>query len=64
MQKQEIEIQLHPDGKLEYTVKGIKGSACDSIGELLEQLGSKEYEAKTGEYYEYGDETHIAIGGE
>lgn len=62
MQNQEIEIIIRPDGKLEYTIKGIKGSACESISALLEQLGKVEENAKTGEYYDYGADAHIHVG--
>lgn len=62
MQNQEIAITIRPDGKIEYTIKGIKGSACASISELLEQLGKVEESANTGEYYEYGSDAHIHVG--
>lgn len=62
MQNQEIEITIEPNGKIAYTIKGIKGSACESISALLEQLGNVEEENKTGEYYEYGSDAHINVG--
>jgi hypothetical protein len=62
MQSQEIEIMIRPDGKLEYTIKGVKGSACESISALLEQLGKVEEAGNTGEYYEYGSDAHIHVG--
>lgn len=62
MQKQEIEIKILPDGRIEYTIKGVKGSACDSISALLEQLGKIEEKSNTGEYYEDGSDSHIHIG--
>ena len=62
MQNQEIEITIEPDGKIAYTIKGVKGSACESISALLEQLGKVEEENKTGEYYEYGSDAHINVG--
>jgi hypothetical protein len=52
MNSQEIEITILPDGKVEYTIKGVKGSACEEISALLEQLGKVEQEERTGEYYE------------
>lgn len=52
MNKEEIEISVLPDGRVEYTIKGLKGSACESISTLLEQLGEVEEETHTGEYYE------------
>ncbi len=60
MQKQEIEIQINPDGTLEYTIKGVKGGACASISALLEQLGKIEQEERTGEYYEQDVSTHVS----
>lgn len=64
MQKQEIEITILPDGRMEYTIKGVKGSACDSISALLEQLGKTEEAIHTGEYYEYDADNHIHINGQ
>jgi hypothetical protein len=61
MEKQEIEITILPDGRIEYTIKGVKGSACDSISALLEQLGKIEQTSPTGEYYEQEGDVHIAI---
>ena len=51
MQKQEIEITILPDGRVEYTIKGVKGAACEDISGLLEQLGKVEHAERTGEYY-------------
>jgi hypothetical protein len=62
MQNQEIEIAILPDGRVEYTIKGVKGSACESISALLEQLGRVQHEQRTGEYYEQEGDAHIAIG--
>lgn len=59
MQSQEIEISILPDGRVEYTIKGIKGAACESISALLEQLGKVEKEERTGEYFE--DDTHVDV---
>jgi predicted transcriptional regulator len=59
MQMQEIEITILPDGRVEYTIKGVKGSACESISTLLEQLGKVELEQRTGEYYEQESDAHI-----
>jgi len=61
MQKEEIEILVHPDGSVEYTIKGVKGSACESISALLEQVGQVEHEERTSEYYEYGEDAHVSI---
>ena len=60
MQKQEIEITILPDGRVEYTIKGMKGGACESISALLAQLGKVEEETRTSEYYEQEGDVHIA----
>ena len=62
MQNQEIEILVHPDGSVEYTIKGVKGGACESISALLAQIGTVEHEERTSEFYEDGGEGHISIG--
>lgn len=62
MQQQEIEIAILPDGRVEYTIKGVKGSACETISALLEQLGKVQTQQHTGEYYEQESDAHIAIG--
>ena len=59
MNSQEIEISILPDCKVEYTIKGVKGSACEDISALLEQLGKVEQEERTGEYYE--DDNRIDV---
>lgn len=61
MEKQEIEIKVYPDGHVEYTIKGIKGKACESISALLEQLGRIEHEEFTGEYYEKDSDSAVRI---
>lgn len=59
MQSQEIEISILPDGRVEYTIKGVKGATCENISALLEQLGKVEKEERTGEYY--ADDTHVDV---
>jgi hypothetical protein len=59
MHSQEIEILILPDGRVEYTVKGVKGAACESISALLEQIGKVEREERTGEFFE--DDTHVDV---
>ena len=64
MQKEEIEITIRPDGQIEYTIKGVKGPACDTISALLEQLGKIQTARHTGEYYEQDADAHINLGHE
>ena len=59
MNSEEIEISVAPDGRVEYRIKGVKGSACESISALLERLGKVEHVERTGEYYE--DESHAGV---
>lgn len=44
--KQEIEITILPDGRVEYTVVGVKGAHCEDIAGLLKVLGQVEQEQK------------------
>jgi hypothetical protein len=62
MQREEIEIEILPDGTVEYTIQGVKGSACEDISALLEQLGRVEQAERTSEYYEREGDVDIHIG--
>lgn len=64
MQREEIEITVLPDGRVEYTIKGVKGSACESISALLEQLGKVEQAGRTDEYYAQEPDVHLNVSGE
>ncbi|MDI9546794.1 MAG: DUF2997 domain-containing protein [Chloroflexota bacterium] len=61
MNHEEIEFRILPDGRVEYVIKGVKGSACESISALLEQLGKVEHEEKTSEYYDRDDDVRLSI---
>lgn len=63
MPSEEIEITIHPSGAIEYTIKGVKGTACEEISALLEQLGRVEHEEHTGEYYERDGDAQLYING-
>jgi hypothetical protein len=62
MNRQEIEIAILPDGRIEYTIKGVKGSACENLSALLEQLGKVQSEERTGEYYEQEGSVTVSTG--
>ncbi|MFN8445532.1 MAG: DUF2997 domain-containing protein [Caldilineaceae bacterium] len=64
MQKQEIEISVLPDGRIEYTIKGVPGSGCENISALLEQLGKIEKQEKTSDYYAQEPDVAIAVSNE
>jgi hypothetical protein len=49
--KSEIEFIIKPDGKVEFTIKGVKGKQCLPIAELFKVLGDIESEQATAEYY-------------
>jgi hypothetical protein len=57
MHKQDIEIVIGKDGKVSFTVKGVKGSSCLDETKFLEQAlgGGVLEQAKTGEYYEQSE---------
>jgi hypothetical protein len=61
MNREEIEIAILPDGRVEYTIKGVKGSACESLSAVLESLGRIEREERTGEYYEHEPDAHVQL---
>lgn len=63
MNSQEIEITILPDGRIEYTIKGVKGSACEEISALLEKLGKVEGDERTGEYYEDDQRVDVSLAG-
>jgi hypothetical protein len=59
MHKQDIEIVISPDGKVSFTVKGVKGSSCLDETKFLEQaLGGDAAvvdQQKTSEFYEQSE---------
>ena len=61
MTREEIEVTIQPDGRVQYTIHGVQGSACDSISQLLEKLGQVEREQRTSEYYDLDDGAVISI---
>lgn len=61
MERQEIEIAIHPDGRVEYRIKGVQGSGCDSISALLEQLGRVEQSERTAEYFAQDPDAEVQI---
>lgn len=61
MEREEIEIEIRPDGKVEYRIKGVQGSGCESISALLEKLGRVEESERTAEYYENEPDVQINL---
>lgn len=53
MAKEEIEIEIGPDGKVKARTIGIKGPRCLDVAELLARIvGREESRELTSEYYE------------
>jgi hypothetical protein len=61
VQREEIEVTIRPDGTVEYTIKGVKGSSCENISQLLERLGKVEEEVRTADYYAHDPDAHVHI---
>lgn len=49
---EEIEFTIHPDGKVEYTIRGVKGNGCEKLSELFKSVGHTIESKSTSEYYE------------
>ena len=54
---EEIEFTIHPDGNVEYTIRGIKGTGCEQLTDVFKSLGQTVVSRPTGEYYETPPET-------
>jgi hypothetical protein len=63
MNREEIEITILRDGRVEYTIRGVRGPACESISALLEQLGKVEAESRTDEYYAQDPDVSLHLTG-
>ena len=59
MSKQEVEFTIKPDGAVEFTVKGVKGRACEDVAKLFGELGKTVRDENTAEYYEREGQTSI-----
>jgi len=57
MRKQDIEITISKDGKVEFTIKGVKGASCVDETRFLEEAlgGAVTEQTKTAEYYEQSE---------
>lgn len=57
MRKQDIEIVISKDGKVSFTVKGVKGASCLDETQFLEQAlgGAILEQEKTAEFYEQSE---------
>lgn len=59
MAKEELEIEISPDGKVTVRTIGIKGPRCLDVADMLAQIVGHEVERElTSEYYEV--EGHVS----
>ncbi len=57
MAREELEIEISPDGKVTVRTLGIKGPECVDVVELFAQIiGKEEARQLTSEYYEVATE--------
>ena len=54
--RNEIYFVIEPDGTIQSTINGVKGSACSSIAAEIEKLGQVVKQERTRAYYERCDE--------
>ena len=52
MARREIHFTVGTDGKIEFTIQGMKGQSCEDLAKALSELGEVEEKQRTGEYYE------------
>jgi len=52
MEKQEIHCTIDGRGNLSFAIKGVKGSSCRDLAEVLKRLGRPLAEQRTAEYYQ------------
>lgn len=53
MDEESLDVIIHPDGRVELHVKGVKGQACSHLTASLEEaLGGEVDREWTPEYYE------------
>jgi hypothetical protein len=62
-QKQEIQFTIGPDGKIAFSVRGVKGSGCEAIAQAFEALGKVEVRERSAEYYEQDETVSIRARG-
>jgi len=52
MNRKEIHFVIDRDGNVQSTIKGMKGSTCDTIAKEIEKLGQVVKQERTKEFYE------------
>ncbi|PID57013.1 hypothetical protein CSB45_08800 [candidate division KSB3 bacterium] len=61
LEKKEIEFVIKPDGSVELTVTGVKGSQCTQIADLFKVLGKVTSDKATIEFYEQDDDKSVTV---
>ena len=61
MNRIEIHFVIDRAGNIQSTIKGVKGSACNSISEKFKDLGQVIEQQQTKEYYEARDYAELSL---
>ena len=61
MNRKEIHFVIERDGSITSTVKGIKGSRCQTVAAKFNTLGQVTKQNPTNEYYESGVRQRILL---
>ena len=61
MNRKEIHVVIERDGSIISTVKGIKGSLCQTVAAQFNTLGQVTEQNPTNEYYESGANHRIVL---
>ncbi|MEO0407114.1 MAG: DUF2997 domain-containing protein [Cyanobacteria bacterium P01_A01_bin.135] len=57
-----LEFIIHPDGRVEEKVSGIKGQSCTQVTEALEsQLGTVIHKRQTADYFSAATEVQPTV---
>ncbi len=58
-----INIEILPNGKVNLSVDGVKGSGCEDLTKFIEEaLGEVQSRERTAEYYEQEVEETVRVG--
>ncbi|HWI58440.1 MAG TPA: DUF2997 domain-containing protein [Bacillota bacterium] len=62
MLHREFDLTIHPDGRVELHVKGLKGRSCLQVIKFFEQIvGEIQSQQQTSEFYEPEEQVHFRL---
>ncbi len=62
MEKREIHCVIDGQGNLSFAIRGVKGSSCRELAEVLKRLGRPLAEQRTAEYYQRVErQAHVVV---